>query len=329
VKRREFITLLGGAVAAWPIAARAQQGERMRRIGLLMGTADDPEGQARVMALKQGLQELGWTDGRNIQIETRFTGADAGRIQAHATELVALAPDIIVGQTTPVIRALRQATSFIPIVMAAVNDPVEQGFVSSLAHPGGNITGFALVDFQMVGKWLEMLKEAAPGVSRAALMFNPDTGPYYYLYLHSFEAAPRSMAVEVTAAPVRDTAAIEGAIAKLGREPGSGLIVPPDAFTLVHHQLIIKLAQQHRVPAVYYLRASVSQGALMSYGPDPNDNFRRSASYVDRILKGAKPADLPVQQPTKFELAINVKTAKALGLQIPDKLLALADEVIE
>src|SRR5262245_25780858 len=271
LRRREVITLLGGA-AAWPLAARAQQGERVRRIGLLMGVADDLEGQARVAALKQGLRELGWTDGRNIQIETRFGEADAGRIRTHAAELVARAPEVIVGHTTPVIRALRQATSSIPIVMAAANDPVEQGLISSLAHPGGNITGFALVDFQMVGKWLEMLKEVAPGVSRAALMFNPDTGPYYYLYLHSFEAAPRSIAVEVRAAPVRDTAEIEGVIAKLGREPGSGLIVPPDAFTLVHHQMLIRLAQLHRVPAVYYLRASVSQGALMSYGPDPNDN---------------------------------------------------------
>jgi putative tryptophan/tyrosine transport system substrate-binding protein len=324
-----FITLLGGTAAAWPLAARAQQAERVRRIGLLMGVAEDREGQARVTALKQGLQELGWTDGRNIQIETRFGGADAGRIRAHAAELVALAPDVIVGQTTPVIRALRQATSSIPIVVAAVNDPVEQGFVSSLAHPGGNITGFMLIDFQMVGKWLEMLKEAVPGVSRAVLMFNPDTSPYYYVYLRSFEAEPRSIAVEVTAAPVRDTAEVEEAIAKLGREPGGGLIVPPDAFTLVHHQLLIRLAQQHRVPAVYAFRPLVAQGALMSYGPDPYDMFRRSASYVDRILKGAKPADLPVQQPTKFELAINLKTAKALGLQIPDKLLAIADEVIE
>jgi len=329
IARRKFLATLGGAAVAWPLAGRAQQGERVRRIGLLMGVADDREGQARVTALKEGLQDLGWTDGRNIQIETRFGGADAGRIRAHAAELVALAPDVIVGQTTPVIRALRQATSSIPIVIAAVNDPVEQGFVSSLAHPGGNITGFTFVDFQMVGKWLEMLKEAAPGLARAALMFSPDTSPHYYVYLRSFEAEPRSIAVEVTAVPVRDTAEIEEAIAKLGRGPGGGLIVPPDVFTLVHHQLVIGLAQQHRVPAVYGFRAHVAQGALMSYGPDPYDNFRRSASYVDRILKGAKPADLPVQQPTKFELAINLKTAKALGLQIPDKLLALADEVIE
>jgi putative ABC transport system substrate-binding protein len=329
IGRRELLAALGGAAAAWPLAAHAQQAERVRRIGLLMGMTDDREGQARVMTLKQGLQELGWTDGHNIQIETRFAGADAGRIRTHVAELVALAPDVIVGQTTPVIRALRQATSSIPIVMAAINDPVDQGFVSSLAHPGGNITGFTFVDFQMVGKWLEILKEAAPGVSRAALMFNPDTSPHYYVYLRSFEAEPRSIAVEVTAAPVRNTAEIEEAFAKLGREPGGGLIVPPDAFTFVHHPLFIRLAQQHRLPAVYSTRAYVAQGALMSYGPDPYDNFRRSASYVDRILRGAKPADLPVQQPMKFELAINLKTAKALGLQIPDRLLALADEVIE
>jgi putative ABC transport system substrate-binding protein len=242
---------------------------------------------------------------------------------------VALALDVIVGQTTPVIGALRRATSSIPIVMAAVNDPVEQGFVSSLAHPGGNITGFMFIDFQMVGKWLEMLKEAAPGISRAALMFNPDTNPHYYVYLHSFEAVPRSVAVEVTAAPVRNTSEVEETIAKLGREPGGGLIVAADAFNLAHYPLLIRLAQQHRLPAVYAWRASVAQGALMSYGPDVYDLFRRSASYVDRILKGAKPADLPVQQPTKFELAINLKTAKALGLTIPDRVLAIADEVIE
>ena len=329
IGRRELLAALGGAAAAWPLAARAQQAERVRRIGLLMGVADDREGQARVTALKQGLQELGWTDGRDIQIETRFGEADIGRIRTDAAELVALAPDVIVGQTTPVIRALRQATSSIPIVMAAVNDPVEQGFVSSLAHPAGNITGFMFIDFQMVGKWLEMLKEVAPGVSRAVLMFNPDTAPHYYVYLRSFEAEPRSVAIEVTAAPVRDTAEIEAAFAKLGREPGGGLIVAPDAFTIVHHPLFIRLAQQYRVPAVYSFRTYVAEGALMLYGPDAYDVIRRSASYVDRILKGAKPADLPIQQPTKFELAINLKTAKALGLQIPDKLLAIADEVIE
>jgi putative ABC transport system substrate-binding protein len=329
MKRREFITLLGGAAAAWPLVARAQQGERVRRIGLLMGVADDREGQARVTALKQGLQELGWTEGRNIQIEPRFTGADADRIRAYAAELVALAPDVIVGQTTPVIRALRQATSSIPIVMAGINDPVEQGVVSSLAHPGGNITGFSFVDFQMVGKWLEMLKEAAPGVSRAVLMFNPDTSPHFYVYLRSFEAVPRSIAVEVTAAPVRSPTEVEAALAKLGREPGCGLIVPPDAFTIVHYQLFVRLAQQHRLPAVYPIRTWVAQGGLMSYGPDPYDVFRRSASYVDRIFKGAKPAELPVQAPTKYQLVINLKTAKALGLEVPPTLLARADEVIE
>jgi putative ABC transport system substrate-binding protein len=329
MRRREFITLLGGA-AAWPLAARAQQRERVRRIGVLINlTADDPEGRARLAAFLEGLRELGWTDGRNIQIETRFGGGDVGRIRAHAAELVALAPDVIVGNTTPVIRALRQATSSIPIVMAAVNDPVEQGFVSSLAHPGGNITGSMFIDFQMVGKWLEMLKEAAPGVSRAVLVFNPDTAPHYYLYLRSFETVPRSIAVDVTAAPVRNTAEIEEAIAKLGREPGGGLIVAPDGFTTIHQHLFIRLTQQHRLPAVYALRTFVAQGALMSYGPDAYDVLRRSASYVDRILKGEKPADLPVQAPTKYELVINLNTAKALGLTIPPTLLARADEVIE
>jgi putative ABC transport system substrate-binding protein len=329
IGRRKFLAALGGAVA-WPLAARAQQqAERVRRIGLLMGVADGREGQARVTALKQGLQELGWTEGRNIQIETRFGGGDVGRIRAQAAELVALSPDVIVGNSSPVIRALRQATSSIPIVMAAVNDPVEQGFVSSLAHPGGNITGFMFIDFQMVGKWLEMLKEAAPSVSRALLMFNPDTSPHYYVYLRSFEAEPRSIAVEVTAAPVRNTAEIEEALAKLGREPGGGLIVPPDAFTTMHQHLFVRLAQQHRLPAVYWERFFVAAGGLMSYGPDLVEQFRQAAGYVDRILKGEKPADLPVQAPTKYGLVINLKTAKALGLEAPATLLARADEVIE
>jgi len=330
--RSACCALAASGHAAAPPRQRDELASSYVEHGLLPGTRcaslQQPQHAPKATALKQGLQELGWTDGRNIQIETRFGGADTGRIRAHAAELVALAPDVIVGQTTPVLRALRQATSSIPIVFVGVNDPVEQGFVSSLAHPGGNLTGFTFIDFQMVGKWLEMLKEAAPGVARAALMFSPDTSPHYYVYLRSFEAMPRSVAVEVTAAPVRNTAEIEE-IAKLGREPGGGLIVAPDAFTIVHHQLFFRLAQQQRVPAVYGFRAYVAQGALMSYGPEPYDLFRRSASYVDRILKGAKPADLPVQQPTKFDLAINLKTAKALGLQIPDKLLALADELIE
>ena len=329
MKRREFITLLGGAAATWPLAARGQQGERVRRIGVLLGTTDDPEGQARVTALKQGLQELGWTEGRNIQIETRFSGADIDRIRSDAAQLVALAPDVIVAQSTPVIRALRPATSSIPIVFAAINDPVDQGFVSSLARPGGNITGLALIEFTMVGKWLELLKEAVPGVVRAALMFNPDTSPHYYVYLRSFETAPRPIAVEVSAAAVRDPSEIEGVIAKLARDPGGGLIVPPDVFTIVHHQLLIELAHQHRLPAIYMYRAYVAEGALMSYVPDAYDLFRRAASYVHRIFNGAKPADLPVQQPTKFELAVNLKTAKTLNLEIPTSLLARADEVIE
>ena len=329
MKRREFITFIGGAAVMWPLALRAQQPVRMRRIGVLLGAADDLEGQGRVMALKQGLQELGWADGRNIQIDTRFAGADVGRIRTDAAELAALGPDVIVASTTPVVRALREATSSVPIVFAALNDPVDQGFISSLARPGGNITGLALIEFTMVGKWLEMLKEVSPDVVRAALIFNPNTGPYYYVYLRSLEAVPRSFAIEVTATPVRDTAEIEEAIAKLGRERGSGLIVPPDPFTIVHHELIMRLAMRHRLPAVYAYRSYVVQGALMSYGPDPYDMFRRSASYVDRIFKGVKPADLPVQQPTKYDLAINLKTAKALGLEVPPTLLARADEVIE
>jgi ABC-type uncharacterized transport system substrate-binding protein len=329
MKRREFITLLGGAAAALPSAARAQQVDRLRRIGMLLGSADDPEGRARVRALKQGLQELGWTEGRNIQIEVRFAGADIGRIRAHSAELVALAPDLIVAQSTPVIRALREATSSIPIVFAGIAEPVDQGLVSSLARPGGNITGLALFEFTMIGKWLELLKEAAPGVVRAALMFNPDTSPYYYGYLRSFEVTPRPIAVEVSAAAVHDPTEIEVLVAKLGHDPGSGLIVLPDIFTILHHQLLIGLANQHRLPAIYMYRTYVAEGALMSYGPDAYDLFRRAASYVDRIFNGAKPADLPVQQPTKFELALNLKTAKTLNLEIPPTLLALADEVIE
>jgi ABC-type uncharacterized transport system substrate-binding protein len=329
IGRRDLITLAGGA-AAWPLAARAQQGERVRRIGFLQGLAEsDPEAQARTAAFRQELEALGWTEGRNIRIDYRFAGGSAARVQAYAAELVNSAPDLIVAHSSPVVAALKQATNIIPIVIAVVNDPLGQGFVTSLARPGGNITGFAFVEFTMVGKWLELLKEMAPGVRRVALMFNPQTAPYYAIYLREFGTVPAPPATELAAAPVRDEAEIEAAIAAIAREPAGGLIAAADPFAVAHRALIMRLAQHHRLPAVYGLRQFVAEGGLMSYGPDTVDIVRRSASYVDRLLKGATPADLPIQQPTKFELAINLKTAKSLGLEVPPTLLARADEVIE
>jgi len=329
MRRREFIALIGGA-AAWPLAARAQRAEHVWRIGFLLGLAkNDPEGHARIAAFREGLEALGWTEARNIRIDFRFAGGDPERVRAYAAELVASAPDLIVAQSSPVVAALKQATRTIPIVFAVVNDPVGQGFIASLAHPGGNITGFAFVDFEMIGKWLELLKEIAPSVVRAGLMFNPDVAPYFQVYLREFGAVPTSLAVEITAAPVHDPAEIEAAIGRLGRVPGGGLIVAPDPFVIGNREVIMRSAAHHRVPAVYPLRETVAEGALMSYGPDASDIFRRSASYVDRIFKGAKPADLPVQAPTKFELVINLKTAKTLGLDVPLHLQQRADEVIE
>jgi len=329
LRRRAFITLIGGA-ATWPLAARARQIERVRRIGLLMGTADDPEGQTRVAALKQGLQELGWTDGRNIHIETRFGGADAARIRADAAELVAFAPDVIVGQTTPVIRALRQATSSIPIIMAAVNDPIDQGFVSSLAHPGGNITGyvtgFSQFKYGLSGEWLELLKEIAPKVTRAAVIRDPASGIGQF---GAIQAVAPSLGVEVSPFNVRDAGEIERTITAFSHSSNGGLIVTGSALAVVHRELIIALAARNKLPAVYFERLFVTRGGLVSYGPDLLDQFRRAAVYVDRILRGEKPADLPVQAPTKYELVINLKTAKVLGLDVPPSLLARADEVIE
>ena len=330
MKRREFITLIGGAAVASPVPGYAQETDRMRRVGLLLGIAEnDPEAHTRIKAFQQGLRDLGWFERRNIRVDYRFAAGDSDRIKAYAAELVGLAPDVIVGNGTPGIAALRQATSSIPIVFAVVNDPVGQGFISSLAHPGGNITGFTFVDFEMVGKWLAMLNDAVPNLSRAALMFNPALAPYFDVYLRSFEATPRSIKAVVTAAPVRDAAEIEAAVAKLARDPGGSLIAAPDPFVVVNRDLILRSVERHRVPAIYTYRQFVQEGGLMSYGPDTADIFRRSASYVDRILKGAKPADLPTQAPTKFELSVNLKTAKALGLTVPPTLLALADEVIE
>jgi putative ABC transport system substrate-binding protein len=330
MKRRQFITLLGGAATAWPLAARAQQREKMRRIGVLMSISeDDPLAQARVAIFRQALAELGWTEGRNLTITWRWTGGDIVRVREYAAELVRLAPEVILANGTPNVAALQRATTSIPIVFAVVNDPVAQGFIASMAHPGGNITGFSFLEYSMVGKSLEMLKQIAPDIVRVSVMFNPDTYPYYNIHLQSFETVARMLSLELVAAPVRNPAEIEETIAAMGRWPGSALLVTPDPFTVVHRGAIIKAAEQYRVPANYSYRQHVREGALMSYGADTIDIFRRSASYVDRILKGADPTDLPAQAPVKFEMAINLKTAKTLGLDVPDKLLALADEVIE
>jgi putative ABC transport system substrate-binding protein len=329
MRRREFITGLGGAIA-WPLAARAQQPERMRRLGVLMSTNEnDPVAQARVAALHRGLAEFGWTEGRNLAIEWRWSGGDIARTREYAAELVHLAPEVLLGNGTPATAALKQATTTIPIVFAVVNDPVAQGLIASMAHPGGNITGFSFLEYSMVGKSLEMLKQIAPQISRVALMFNPDTYPYYEIHLKSFEPAAKLLSLELIAAPVRSPPDIDDAIARLGQRPGSALMVTPDPFMLVHRDAAIRAAAHYGVPATYSYLQNVREGGLTSYGADASDILRRSASYIDRILKGVTPADLPAQAPVKFEIAINLKTAKALGLDVPVNLVALADEVIE
>ena len=326
MKRRRFITLLGGA-SAWPLVARAQQTEQMRRIGVLMGIAEDAEGQARVKALQQGLRELGWIEGRNVLIDFRWTAGDADRARSYAAELVRLSPDVIVAHTPPVIAAVRQVSRSIPIVFAAVIDPIAHGFIDSLARPGGNLTGTANIEFTLVGKMLQTLKDVARGMVRASVMFG--TNSQYLVYVHSFGAVPPTLAVELSTAAVRDRGEIEAVISEPGRKPGGGLVVPPDAFTIIHQAQIIALVAHHRVPAIYAYRSFVAEGGLISYGPDIQDIFRRTASYLDRILRGAKPADLPVEEPVKYDFAINVKTARALDLEVPPNLLATADEVIE
>jgi putative tryptophan/tyrosine transport system substrate-binding protein len=330
IGRRKFLATLGAAAATWPLAARAQQDGRLRRVAFLHPYAEnDPEVLARVVAFRQGLEALGWTENRNIRVEHRYSGGDLNRIQMYATELVRSTPDLLAGSGTAVIAAVKQATDTIPIVFSVVNDPVGQGFVMTLSRPGGNITGFTFVDFPMVGKWLEMLKEIAPGVRRVTFLFDPDASPYYPVFLREFGAGPASLGVELSASPVRDEAEIEATITTFARESAGGLIVAPDAFINTRRRLIMALAERYRLPAIYGFRQFVTEGALISYGPDTVDIVRRSASYVDRILKGEKPADLPVQAPTKYELVINLKTAKALGLEVPPTLLARADEVIE
>ena len=321
--------MLLGSTTVWPLSGHAQQ-NHVRRLSVVLGIAEnDPEAKSRVKALQQGLRDLGWSDPRNIQIDYRFASSDPDLIKKYEAEVVSLAPDVIVANSTPVVAALWRATSSIPIVFASLNDPVGQGFSSSLAHPGGNITGFTLADFPIIGKWSDMFKDAIPEVSRVALMFNPDTAPYYDVYLRSFERESGSHAIRVMATPVRSAAEIETTVVNLGQNTSSALIAAADPFIVVHRDVIIRLAETHRVPAIYVFRQIVSEGGLMSYGPDTVDIFRRAASYVDRILKGENPADLPAQAPVKFELVVNLKTAKSLGLRIPESFLQLADEVIE
>jgi ABC-type uncharacterized transport system substrate-binding protein len=328
MKRREFITLLGG-VAAWPLAARAQQPEQMHRIGVLTNlVADDPEAQARVGAFLQGLQELGWAVGRNMRIEYRWGAGDADRTRGYAAELVALAPDVILTSGASALAPLLQATRSVPVVFAQVPDPVGAGFVNSLARPGGNTTGFITYEYGLSGKWLELLTQIAPSVTRAAVIRDPavsaGTGQW-----GAIQAVAPSVRVLVSPVNVRDAGEIERDVAAFAHGSNSGLIVTASALAIRHRNLIVTLAARHRLPAVYYQRGFVTSGGLISYGPDFIDQYRRAAGYVDRILKGEKPSELPVQAPTKYELVINLKTAKALGLDVPQSLLARADEVIE
>jgi putative tryptophan/tyrosine transport system substrate-binding protein len=330
MQRREFITLLGGAAVAWPITARAQQPDRMRRLGLLMGYAEnDPLSQPWITAFLQGLSELGWSDSRNLHIDYRWAGADVERIKQFAKELAALKPDVILANSTPVTAVLQRETTDIPIVFVIVSDPVGAGFVASLARPGGNITGFINFEESMGGKWLELLKEIAPRVERVAILFNPAVAPFAENFLNPFKAAAASLAVEAVAAPVRDKSELETVIASQAREPNGGLAVIPDSFTNAHRVEITSLTADHRLPGIYPYRYYAELGGLLSYGIDPTDNFRRAATYVDRILKGAKPSELPVQAPVKYVLVINLKTARALGLDVPLFLQQRADEVIE
>jgi len=329
MKRREFITLLGGAAAAWPLAARAQQAERVRRIGVLMNfSADDAEGQARLAAFRQGLQQAGWSVGGNIRIDYRWAADDAELFRKYAAELVALAPDVILASGNPSVAALQQATRSVPIVFAPIGDAVASGFVESLARPGGNITGFSAFEYSLSGKWLELLKELSPRVSRAAIV--RDLGlPQGSGLLGAIQSVAPSLSVELSPINVGDTAAFERAVAAFARSTNGGLIVTTSPWAVAHRDLIIALAAQHHLPAVYAFRYFVTSGGLISYGPSSIDQFRRAAGYIDRILRGEKPADLPVQTPTKYELVINLKTARALDLEIPPTVLARADEVIE
>ena len=332
MRRREFIAGLGGAVAAWPVTASAQQPDRTRRVGMLLVYSEgDPEGQANTRGFQEELQKLGWTEGRNIRIDHRWTGADPTRAKAYAAELVGSTPDVIVTQSTLSLATALKETRTIPIVFVYVGDPVGQGFVTSLAHPGGNATGFTAFEFEMSGKWLKLLKEIAPHAARIAIVFNPEAAPYANNFVRTITAVAPSFGTELIVSPIRNAADIESAVAGVADKSNGGLIVIPDSFTSANRGLIISLAARYRLPAIYAYRYNAVDGGLLSYGHDSDttDQFRRAAQYVDRILKGTKPADLPIQQPTKFELVINLKTAKTLGLNVSAALLSLADELIE
>ena len=329
MNRRAFISLLGGAAAAWPLAAHGQPGDRIWRIGVLMsGGENDPLAKARISVFAQALADLGWTDGRSVRMDVRWAPDDTNRIRALAQELVGLQPNIIMTNTTPATVALQRETRTIPIVFASVADPVASGIVARLDRPSGNITGLALNEASLGGKWLELLSEIAPGLKRVAILFNLDTAPVS-AHMPSLETAARSLKLVPITAPVNSDVEIETAITALGREPRSGFVVMSDMFTLRHRAPIILAAARNNVPAVYWASEFARDGGLLSYGVDPVDPFRRAASYVDRILRGERPGDLPVQFPTKYEMAVNLKTAKALGLIVPATLLATADEVIE
>jgi putative ABC transport system substrate-binding protein len=330
LRRRDFITLRGGAAAAWPLAAKGQQPGAMRRIGVLMAYADnDSEYQTFLGGFREGLQKLGWAEGRNLRIDTRWATSDAELIQRHAMELVAAQPELILSSSTPTTAALLQQTRTIPIIFAAVTDPVGSGFVASFPRPGGNVTGFTNLEWSMASKWLELLKEIAPRVNRVTCVYNPSTAPYFDQFMNPLRAAAPSFAVQATAAPVHGASELETVIAAHAREPNGGLIVMPDSFMNVQRVEIASLAARYRLPTVYPFRFFAEVGGLLSYGTDMHDNYRRLAIYADRILKGIKPSDLPVQAPVKFELVVNAKTAKALGLEVPSSFYWRADEVIE
>jgi putative tryptophan/tyrosine transport system substrate-binding protein len=329
MRRRDFIKVVAGSACFWPFAARAQQPNGMRRIGVLMGLAeDDPEAKARLAAFRQGLEKRGWSEGRNVRIDYRYAPAGA-RAQVLAQELVALQADVILAHSTPITAALQRESRTIPIVFAGVSDPLGSGFVASQPHPGGNITGVMQYEASVTGKWLAMLKEIAPGLDRAVFLANPKTATYYDFYLRAGEAPASSLGIEPVLTLVENAADIERAIESFARVPNGGLVLIPDTSTAVHRNLIIPLAARHRLPAVYWDRSLVAAGGLMSYGNDLVDSFRQAAAYVDRILRGDKPADLPVQAATRFETVVNLKAAKALGLTVPPGLLVAADEVIE